>query len=240
MRKPAFVNPTQTKLNLGAFDWTVEFWYRPGKDTGDDGVVFELGRGPRGDNDEITSLLVRRHGAGFLLRNQPAGVALEIPSSPDALRPGASWAHFAFSYSAAEGQLRHYVNGLSQRLPPRVRLRSVEVGEQAYFTVARDGRWERPLAGPIDELRFSEAVVYTGPFTPPDTFAPRRARPVLQRGLPLLFDPEAAGAEPLRLGARKHVFLDDALVAASQPNAGASPGVCRPGFSITGRSVLPG
>lgn len=216
LRKPPFANPTQTKLNLGAFDWTVEFWLRPGRDAGVEGVVFELGRGPRRENEEITSLILNRNRTGFLLRNHAGNLELEIPSQPEALRPGAPWSHFAFTYTAAEGRLRHYVNGVLQKLPPKARLHSLDFGQEAYFTVARDGSWERPLAAAIDELRFSDAVVYPAPFTPPASFARRSPKPSLRRGPALLFGSDAPAAGPVRLGGRKHLFLDDALVAASQ------------------------
>ena len=40
-----FIQPPKTKLNLGDFDWTVEFWFQPTGKTGNDGVVFEIGSG---------------------------------------------------------------------------------------------------------------------------------------------------------------------------------------------------
>ena len=40
-----FLNATRSHLNLGAFDWTVEFWMQLGAWSPDEsrGVVFELG-----------------------------------------------------------------------------------------------------------------------------------------------------------------------------------------------------
>jgi len=215
LRKPSFANPTRTKLNLGAFDWTVEFWFRPSASRGREGVVFELGRGPRGENDEITALVLNASRTGFVLRNRPSGVELQIPSDPRALGPGAGWHHLAFTYSVGEGQLRHYVDGVLQKLPPRAELRALEVGEEAYFTLLRDGLWERALAGAVDELRISDEVVYRGPFPPPGSLARKRSKPVAKPGLPLLFGSEASRVGPVPLGARKHLFLDEALVASA-------------------------
>jgi len=45
-----FIRVTDTGLNLGDFDWTVEFWYQPLAGRGIGGVVFEIGSGPRGEN----------------------------------------------------------------------------------------------------------------------------------------------------------------------------------------------
>ena len=42
-KEVGFVQPTKTKLNIGDEDFTVEFWFMPTRDTGSDGVVFEIG-----------------------------------------------------------------------------------------------------------------------------------------------------------------------------------------------------
>jgi hypothetical protein len=49
-----FPQVTTTKLNLGDFDWTIEFWFKPLRQSNDYGVVFEIGSGPRAENDTIT------------------------------------------------------------------------------------------------------------------------------------------------------------------------------------------
>src|SRR5262245_3022898 len=41
LRSPGYANATDTKLNLGDFDWTVEFWFLPTREPG--GVVVEIG-----------------------------------------------------------------------------------------------------------------------------------------------------------------------------------------------------
>ncbi len=217
LRSAGFANPTQTRLNLGDFDWTVEFWFLPGD--GGEGVVFEIGQGPRGENEFVTRLTLRADRAAFELYNQPGGGTLWIPTDARALR-GRDWRHLAFVYDAAAGRLRHYVDGVPQPAPGPFRLRALEPGEEAYFSVGRDGLFERPLPGRIDELRFSDAQVYRGPFRPPDSFSfnysSRRIPVKLRAGPPLLFEKDAGRTGPLRLGSRKHLFLDDALVAELQ------------------------
>ena len=205
-KEVGFVNPTGTGLNLGAFDWTVEFWYSPADTGGGDGVVFELGSGPRGENDRVTRLA--RKGGTFLLANAASGTELEIPST--AANEG--WRHYAFTYAAAEGQLRHYVDGRLQPLPPTARLAALAEGEEAYFTLGRDGRWGNPLRGLLDEVRFSRGVVYGGEFEPPGSFAEQPEPVTLEQGPPPLFAGDGS-EEPLRLGSRKHLFIDDALLA---------------------------
>lgn len=212
-------NPTESGLNLGAFDWTVEFWYRstPASEAeaGAGGVIFEIGAGPRGENDRITALSLNRDRAGFTLLNQPGGVRLQIPSDARALRRDGVWTHLVFVYDADARQVTHYVDGRPPGAPVPVVLRALPVGEEAYFSVGRDARWDRPLPGAIDELRFSKGKVYAAAFTPPGSFvsdpdagSPARRPAVTQ---PLLFGGSAEPAAPVELGSRQHLMLDDAL-----------------------------
>ena len=111
-----FVKPTQTKLNLGRFDWTVEFWYLPIRRTGEEGVIFEIGQGPRGENETVTRLTVNADGSGFRLFNQPGGTDLHIPSKRSALDPGMKkWHHHALVYDSGQEQLNQYVDGKRQK-----------------------------------------------------------------------------------------------------------------------------
>ena len=214
LRNPGFANATDTKLNLGAFDWTVEFWYSGRHSSTADGVVFEIGVGPRGENDQVTRLSLGPSAGDFILENQPSGVRLRIPTAPADLKPGAGWHHLAFVYDAAGRQLRHYVDGKLQQLPAKAALAALAHGDEAYFTVGRDGHWSHPLPGAIDELRFSDAQVYASAFQPPGSLSERVPRVALQAGPPLLFDGALAGA-PLHLGSRKFLFLDGRIAASS-------------------------
>ncbi len=217
-KEVGFANPVRSRLNLAAFDWTVEFWYLPTTPAGDAGVVFELGRGPRGRGEQITQLILNSDSRGFTLVNQPAGIRLRIPSQPAALDPNdAEWHHLAFVYDAASGQLRHYVDGRPQPLPDPCVLQPLEEGSGDYFCVGRDGDWRRPLPGRMDELRFSDSQVYREAFDPPGTFSalygPDYEPAPLEQGPPLLFCTDASRDAVVALGGRKHLFIDDALVA---------------------------
>jgi len=211
------VNPTETKLNLGAFDWTVEFWFRADGQADADGVVFEIGAGPRGENDHVTRLTLNADRQGFTLTNQPSGTRLVIPSSAAALKPRQdAWHHLAFVYAAKEKQLRHYVDGRPQPLPAQAALAALPTGAEAYLSLGRDGRWKQPLPGRIDELRFSVGQVYQNRFQPPASFATPYHPVPLKRGPPLLFAEDSKDGNdkvPLMLGGRKHLFIDDAIVA---------------------------
>jgi hypothetical protein len=216
-----FVNATTTKLNLGDFDWTVEFWFSATRETSAEGVVFEIGRGPRGENDDVTQLLLNPGGKSFTFVNKPGGHRLAIPSNPNALRSGSrQWHHLAFVYSQSAAQLRHYVDGRLQPLPRKASFKALDQGEEAYFSVGRDGLWQRPLPGKIDELRFSEGQIYSSRFAPPSSFSPifkEQPHPIrLEAGLPLLFAGALKAKLPVPLMDRKYLFIDDALLENSE------------------------
>jgi hypothetical protein len=212
-----FKNPTKSKLNLGNFDWTVEFWFMPVKKTDNPGVVFEIGEGPRGENNKITTLTLNKDLKGFILLNQPNGTKITIPSDVKALSNGeGTWHHFAFVYSSSEKKLYHYVDGQLQGDPVSCSLKTLNTGDEAYMCLGRNGEWHDPLQGKLDELRFSEGMVYKTNFTPPVSFSEfynGSYKPVkLVTGPPLLFPPDKKAALPLELGSRKFVFIDDAIV----------------------------
>jgi len=216
-KEVGFVQPTKTGLNLGDFDWTVEFWYMPTQSTEESGVVFEIGQGPRGENNEVTRLVLNSDQKSFTLFNQPGCTSLLLPSNPGALNPAAkSWHHLAFVYSAKENQLRHYVDGKLQTLPPKCSLDKLDTGEEDYFTIGRNGLWGNPLPGRIDELRFSAGIIYDQDFNPPQSFSPvyngAYKSEILIKGEPLLFSGDNR-EHIIELGNRKHLFIDDALIA---------------------------
>ena len=222
-------NPTTNALNLGDFDWTVEFWHSTGNAPADpptnppadpptnppvehEAVVFELGTGPRGENDLVTQLSWSADRSHFVLVNQPTGASVEIPTTATTTTaPAPAWRHYAFTYDSTADQLSHYVDGTLQPQPPQTALASLPEGDEAYLTLATDGLFARPLTGMLDEFRVSRGLVYTADFNPPPTFATQPDPVELTQGPPLLFGDDASA--PLQLGTRKHVFIDDALLA---------------------------
>ncbi len=218
-KETGFVNASKTRLNLGAFDWTVEFWFMPTRPAGAPGVVFEIGEGPRGENDRVTALILDASRESFTLVNQPGGLRLRIPTSRSAAVTPDVWHHLAFVYSAGTTQLSHFVDGKLEGKPIKASLKELNAGDEAYFTVGRNGLWRDPLAGRIDELRFSATALYSSAFTPPGSFSPLsngQARVAqLTAGPALLFGGDTP-AGPIRLEGRKHLFIDDALLAESR------------------------
>ena len=211
LRKEAgFTNPTDTDLNLGDFDWTIEFWYdRAGQRMTGDGVVFEIGTGPRGENAEITQLRLTADGGDFVLVNKPDGASITIPTERDAATSG-NWHHYAFVYHAAANALVHFVDGQQQGAPVAAAIKELPRGDEAYFTLGRDARWQQDLKGALDEVRFSAGARYDRNFAP-HSFVDARPKVELTRGPPLLFAHAKPGA-PLAFGERKYLFIDGKIL----------------------------
>lgn len=217
LRRLPFPSPTKGGLNLGRGDFTVEFWFKAAPGGTGEGVVFEVGAGPRGENDVVTRLQFAPAAGEFALFNQPSGTSVRLRTDPAALRAG--WTHCAFVYDAARGEIRHYLGGRRISAAP-ARLQPLPEGPEDYFSLGRDGVWGRPLAGALDEVRISDHAVYAADFTPPGSFSryygqPRPA-PVLQKGPPLQFPGGKPAGAVVELGGHKHLFIDDALIARSE------------------------
>lgn len=209
-KQVGFPQVTETKLNLGSFDWTVEFWFMPLRTTEEVGTLFETGTGPRGENNIVTSLSLDADKKHFVFYNQPTGTKITLSTS---LKEN-EWQHLAFTYNNAAKKITHYVNGKVQSSQEGVEVEALPIGEEDYMSVGRNGLWEKPLQGRIDELRFSEGVVYKTDFSPPSSFSylhDAKRKTDLIEGPELLFDGEIS--EPLQLGGRKYLFIDDAILA---------------------------
>lgn len=209
-KEVSFASATRTDLNLGEFDWTLEFWFRrEGEQTS--GVVIEIGTGPRAENQTVTRLSVDVARGAFVWEN--AGSRIEIPSAAAPLNSG-EWHHYAFVHGAAKRRLVHFVDGEAAG-ETIASFRRLPVGDEDYLTLGRDGKWARQLPGLLDEVRISRGMVYTGAFKPA-SLAPALPQVTLRREAPLRFGPEAPRTGVVALGGEKHVFLDDALFERSE------------------------
>lgn len=212
-KEVSFVNPSETDLNLGAFDWTVEFWLKLDANKKGQGVVFEIGSGPRAENEMVTRLGVDVEKGLFSLSNAQAGSRIEFGKAGRSMKD-AAWHHYAFTYQSGKGILNLYVDG-GRVESGSMTLKRLPVGDESYMSVARNGHWEDPLPGVIDELRFSRGIVYSGDFSLPGSFAPKVPEVELVTGTPLRFAPNSTQSGILNLGGSKHVFWDDALLESS-------------------------
>jgi hypothetical protein len=113
-------------------------------------------------------LVAPGHGRGrAFLRSTTLAIGVALPRD--------SWFHVALVHTASTGEGRLFIDG-RQRAVVAVEMAALPHGNDAYVSLARDGRSQRPLAGGLDELRISDVAEYVGDFTPPASFSrPPRA-----------------------------------------------------------------
>ncbi|MBL9208427.1 MAG: LamG domain-containing protein, partial [Opitutaceae bacterium] len=214
LRRWPFASPTKGSLNLGRGDFTFEFWLKAATEASAEGVVFEVGSGPRGENDVVTRLSFDPAANEFRLFNQPAGVTARLPT--DRAKLLREWTHCAVVYDAARGEVRHYLDG---RLKATVaaRLAALPEGKEDYVSLGRDAVWGRPLAALLDEVRISDEALYREAFPVPGSFSRRYSAPpapiVLKKGPPLQFPGGRPAGPVVELAGHKHLFIDQALIA---------------------------
>ena len=215
--------------NLGYLDYTIEFWFKSlGAQIGP-GVVWEVrnegsGKAKSKAIDVHYNALVLDNRAthfrlrGRMTRQEGARIVnwdpnLQIPTDAARLNDG-QWRHLVFTYTAAEHQMRHYLDGRLQPLPKIGGFLPLS-GLLVSMTLGRDAEGEQQLFGALDEFRISDVVRYRKNFELPGSFARNFGSqpPATDRanGPPLLFGKRRA-AGPLAIGARKQLFIDNALV----------------------------
>jgi len=92
------------------------------------------------------------------------------------------------------------------------------IAHRFNFSIGHDRAGEHDFNGNIDELRFSDVIRYKTDFPLPDSFSRNYRKgapePSVPNGPPLLFgaDKKYLPNEPVRLGSRKHVFIDEVMV----------------------------
>jgi len=119
--------------NLGYLDYTLEFWFKADDEQTGPGVIWEVrnqdfhDRRFRSCATGFNALVLDSGRTRFLLRGEahnPNGRGvnwnqrLEIPTDRARLADG-QWHHLAFTYAVAEHQMRHFLDGRLQPLPPR-------------------------------------------------------------------------------------------------------------------------
>lgn len=225
--------------NLGYLDYTLEFWFKAdGEQTGP-AVIWEVrnqdNRNPlfRSCASGYNALVLDAGRTRFLLcgeAHNPNGRGvnwsqrLEIPTDRGQLADG-QWHHLAFTYSAGEHQMRHYFDGKLQPRPQPGGFLPL-MGQLVSMTLGRAADGSQELVGALDEFRISDIVRYPGEFRPPESFSvnfgPRPPAPAQPDGPPLLFAGQNP-AEPVPLGSRRHLFIDDALIARMDENVRFTP-----------------
>jgi hypothetical protein len=196
-RLDGVTNPMDSRLNLGAHDWSIECWLRLEAGATDEGVIYEIGSGPPGANELVTRFSVWPRENAFVLTGigpvgpgeaESVGRRIEFsdPAGPPdgvarlehvtlapagTVLPREQWMHVALGHDAAAGLLRLFLGGRLVATAP-ARLTALPRGPAAYVALGCDGRRGRVLPGAMDELRVSD---YAGPardFDPDSTPAP--------------------------------------------------------------------
>lgn len=92
----------------------------------------------------------------------------------------------------------------------------IRVKNRFNFAIGHDRHGENDFNGNIDELRFSDIIRYTQNFSVPHSFSrnygPDAPAPAVPNGPPLLFGKNGSPYEPVKLGSRKYVFIDEVIV----------------------------
>ncbi len=216
--------------NLGYLDYTIEFWFKSVGEQIGPGVVWEVrNEGHSKKPEEKTyihynALVLDNARTRFLLRGKMTrrdGARIvnwdpnvELPTDSARLND-ARWHHVAFTYTATEHQMRHFLDGRLQPVPKIGGFLPL-TGLLESMTLGRDGEGGQELVGALDEFRISGVVRYTHNFEPPGSFSRNFGQnPPLSgkaNGPPLLFGPKTT-VGPVVLGSRKHLFIDKALIA---------------------------
>lgn len=212
------------RFNIGYFDWTIEFWFKARGEQSTVGTIYVVRNEqdyPRGLPME-NSIRIAAGRASFALVSHTTqkttadlgapstvwNLEVEIPTDAARLNDG-DWHHLAFTYTAAERQLRHWVDGSLQSLPERG-------GFLPMLGVIKEVNVGAGVAGLLDEYRLSDIARYTGSFTPPASFShshQAEPRPENKPNGPVpLFAADRDPSAPLPLGSRKHVLIDDAII----------------------------
>ncbi|MCB0474125.1 MAG: LamG domain-containing protein [Flavobacteriaceae bacterium] len=204
-------NASKTKLNLGNFDWTVEFWYKPIVKRSSEGVIFEIGEGPLREKNSITNLRVSKDGKGFIFENTPSKTEAFIKSDQGILNDLGKWHHYTFIYDSGKNELTHYLDGKKKSTIP-IQMKALSETGESYFSLGKNGFWKNTLNGALDEVEFFQGIKDRNSIKDIGTRSPQvnSEKLTLKKGLPLLF--KSGSSAPLHLGDRKLVFIDDAFV----------------------------
>jgi hypothetical protein len=211
---------------LAGAKWTIEVWLNLSSAT--DGVtIFDMGRAYE------PGVTVKLAGGNVEVVNNYAGVKAVCPAK---LSVG-KWQHVAVVRDGSSAlcivdgkkQSAGSVTGAPLQAIPDLekpdhrehehrgfKPLSFEQRRQKRFNVAigSDRHGQNCMKGLVDEMRISKVARYSGNFAPVSfsrNYGPNAPKPPVANGPALLFDP-APVSIPLKFGARKHVFIDDAII----------------------------
>ena len=236
------IAPEKILAALSQQDWTIEFWLKCLSRAGGEVVIFDMGHAYEPGVKVVFDAAAGRFG----FENVYAGYEAVCPTDGRKLFDG-GWHHVAFTFSAGDSRMKHYVDGCQQdevsiaatakQAVPATVIPSSFVRPDGYevfdktadavkyrlhrfnLSMGEDRHGNQDLDAMIDEFRISSVVQYRGDFGVPGTFShnhgPDCPKAASADGLALLFAQDSPGGV-VRLGSRKYVFIDDALVDTKQ------------------------
>jgi hypothetical protein len=231
------VAPERILTAMASGDWTCEFWLKLEKAPKNEVTIIDLGYGfERG-----FSLSLKAEATYFRIENAYGGCEAICPTESRRFSDK-RWHHVAFTYCGSSGQASHFLDGQLQEPPEvssieisqvPATIRPESLAHTTYgvfvkkssletrrrnrfnFAIGHDRHGDKDLDASLDELRFSETIRYCSDFEVPGSFSRNygaaASQPAVPTGPPLLF-PAFTASEPVQLGSRKHLFIDDILV----------------------------
>ncbi len=230
------ITPRRMVEAVSAGDWALDFWVKFVAVVEYPVTLFEFGYGLEAG----FSVRFVENGARFDIVNPYQGCRLRCGTAPELVDQ--RWHHVAFQWDSGDRQFRHYVDGQAQSpatrdstarvAPPDTAFpRSLAEADDPVFddskdydrfrrrrfnlAIGKDRRGRGALHAVFDEVRLSAGVRYAADFPLPGSlsrnFGPDAPRAMASAGPPLLFASRRDDA-PVELGARRHVFVDDALI----------------------------
>lgn len=230
------IAPEKILTTMADGDWTIEFRLKLQSVPPGDAVLVDLGHA----YEPGFTVSVAPKAVSFDINNGYAGLEASCPTDAAKLGDG-NWHHIALAYSKSLAEFSHYVDGrmqssveiskIAKQPTPEVIVPEDREHQSFGFTVSKSLEWRRQhrfnftvghdrqgknqADGMVDELRISDVVRYSGDFAVPASFSrnygPKAAKPAVANGPPLLFAPGSPKG-PVRLGSRKHLFIDDAII----------------------------
>jgi hypothetical protein len=227
---PALI-PSKLLSVFSEGDWTCEFWLKLDTIPGKDVVVLDIGYA----YDAGLTISYDAKAKKFNVMNAYEGFSGTCTTDSRALGDS-KWHHVAFTWKASRSQLRHYVDGKEQVMvtTASIEVKAIPKGrgsdntgfskEKSFdwrrqhrfnITAGHDREGNKRINGMMDEIRLSDVVRYSRNFGIVDTYSRNYGahvpKPAVANGPPLLFGKDAPKGV-VKLGSRKHVFIDDAII----------------------------
>jgi len=230
------VAPAKLLSTFSGGDWTCEFWLKFAGVPSSDVVVLDFGHA----YDAGVTITCAAGANSFKITNVYAGFEAVCTTDSRALGDG-KWHHVAFTRSASSSMVRHYLDGKKQamvqmassevKVAPQATVSKGRGADNTGFSKEKSFDWRRRhrfnitaghdrqannrISGMIDEIRLSDVVRYSKDFgivgSYSRNYGEHAPKPAVANGPPLLFGTDAVKGV-VKLGSRKHLFIDDAII----------------------------